>query len=165
MLKSESIKQKIIDFYYQKGNAMGMWLLKNTGITAICVAAFVLLIGEYSFGMVLGMLVGLPLFSILVIIVRSAIGLVHKIIPMQKGIIKFIFDFIIFCFVILAISYFLGQSNYTESEVLTTIILSLVGIAYVALMIFLLMANKLRAKKDANVEAPVDDGPTSEFDE
>lgn len=141
-----SAKQKMVDFYYRNGGAMGMWLLKNSVIAVICVVALIILTGvKITFMGILEWLIALPLLSVLVIIVRCAIILVHKIIPMRPGIVKFIFDFIVFGFVMMSIGFFMDKIPMPESNALQIAIMLVFDALYTALVTFLLMANKSRA--------------------
>lgn len=145
----ESVKKFFVNMYFEKGYKIGMYLLKNIGITAVFIALMIIFTSDVklTFAGLLEWLVTLPIFSIFVMAVRIAIKLIHKIFPMNPGIVKIIFDFVIFIAVTVAFGMFIGNIPMPDSNFLQMLIVSVFDLLYVGLIAFLLLSKKQQEKK------------------
>ncbi len=141
-----SAKEKIINFYYRNGNSLGVYLLKAVGVAALIVLAIMLISKAKTFSAIFELIVALPLFSLFVVAVRLAIKLVHIVIPMRAGIVKFIFDFIVFGIVMMSLGYVLDKIPTPGSDSFQIILTLLFDILYLTFIVFCLLANKLYAR-------------------
>lgn len=143
-----TIKKFFADFYRCNGRSIGMFLLTNVGIAMLFMVG-ILLIGQQSItlGTVLGLLISLPLFATIVAIVRCIIRLVHKIIPMAPGLVKFVFDFVIMGVVLMLLGFWFRGIQMVDSDVFQTILFLLFDALYIFLTVLLLNANKNKKDK------------------
>ena len=143
-----TIKKVFVGFYRCNGRSIGMFLLTNIGIAMLFMVG-ILLIGQQSItlGTVLGLLISLPLFATIVAIVRCIIRLVHKIIPMAPGLVKFVFDFVIMGVVLMLLGFWFRGIEMVDSDVFQTILFLLFDALYIFLTVLLLNANKNKKDK------------------
>lgn len=137
--KMNAIKDFIVGIYYSKGHKIGLHLLSNIGIAAICVILMNVMTGtKITFSGALSWIISLPIFAVIIMVVR----LIHKMIPMPFGIAKIIVDLIIVAVVVTGAGFLINKIPFPESDVLQIIIAVVFDVIYIGIMVFFLLAGK-----------------------
>jgi hypothetical protein len=141
--RMSNIKNFFIELYYSKGHKIGMHLLTDIGIAAICVILLNISTGtKMTISGAFDWALTLPIFAIVIMAIRLALRLVHSIIPLPSGIVKIVADVIIIGIVIGCAGALINKIDFPQSNILQMIILIIFDIVYVAIMVFLLLAGK-----------------------
>ncbi len=146
MIKSviRKLKELLEKFKSTFGDTVGKYLLQCSLISVAIIVLLNIIAGvEVTLWGILEWVLSVPVFSVIVILVRMALKCVHILLP-QGGVIRLVIDIIVPLVVITAVGYFMPTP---ESNIISTILLVVFDLLYIGSIIFLL---KTKTTQDDN---------------
>ena len=137
------IKKFLLEQYVDKGYDIGIYLLKNMGISVLCIVILNVLTGtELTFTGFLEWVIALPIISLVVLLARFAVKAVNTIIPLPPGIVKIALDFIAIGVVLTFIGFMFPKDLLPDENWIQIGIALIFDFAYVFCLIWLLESRK-----------------------
>ena len=131
----KKIKTLLRNFKNEYGDSIGKYLLQSS-LISIAIIVLLNIVGGTNVTLlgIIEWILTIPIFSVIVILIRMALKCVHTILP-QGGIIRLLIDIIVSIVVITAIGYFMPTM---DSNIVSTILLIVFDLLYTAVVIFLI---------------------------
>lgn len=143
-----TLKEFLYKFKSNFGDVIGKYLLQCSLISVAIIVLLNIISGvEVTLLGIFEWVLSIPIFSVIVILVRMALKCVHVLLP-QGGVIRLLIDIIISLVVITAVGYFMPTP---ESNVISTILLIIFDLLYIAIIIFLLKSKTMPEDNQLNM--------------